>query len=739
MERRAGGAPRWSRVVAGWTLVLLGLLAGVARGGGGPENILLIIDPSNRDSQYVGNYYKAMRRIPDSNVIFMEPRAGSFAAHTDFQLPAVLGALEERGIGDHIDYIVVTPGSSFFVAAPGLVSDGCATVSRFSTSSVYTLAFITEDVLGGLPSSTLNHYYSNSTAPWAFDSETRWNLGVPSPGEFGAYYFIGAMLGYSGERGNTVEETIAMIDRSVAADGTRPAGTFYYMRTTDQNRSGPRHNHFPAAVAAIQGLGGDAEQIEDVLPLGHQDCLGVMTGWASPDIEGGDFTLLPGSIADHLTSFAATFDTAAQTKLSRWIVKGASGSAGTVQEPCNYAGKFPHARAHVYYFQGLSLGESLLRSLQYVPFQVLLYGDPLTRPFAYLPTVEVPDFPGGVVSGDLAFTPMATTDHPNAGIGELEIHVDGVRRAAGPPGTVFTLDTADWPDGPHDVRVIAFEDSIVRSQGSWLGVIRTDNHGRSVAFDATPTLGDLSTSIEVTVIATGGSVAEVQLRLHGRILAASPGDSATWTLLGDDLGAGPVEVSAFAIYTDGKTARSEQVSLEITSTAAPPGDPGPAAPIAYGYSRSLESEAPVLLELPALDLDGSDLTWTLLDLPAQGSVAGQGPVVLFRPDVGACGEDVLTFRVSDGAADSDLATITISYLRQPFVRGEINEDGSVDIGDAIFLLGYLFQGAPPPTEPQSADVNADGNVDVADVVRLLDYLFSQGDPPPFPFPDPACP
>ena len=39
---------------------------------------------------------------------------------------------------------------------------------------------------------------------------------------------------------------------------------------------------------------------------------------------------------------------------------------------------------HVNYFQGLSLGESYLRSLGYAPFQQMFLGDPLTRPFAHL-------------------------------------------------------------------------------------------------------------------------------------------------------------------------------------------------------------------------------------------------------------------------------------------------------------------------------------------------------------------
>jgi uncharacterized protein (TIGR03790 family) len=68
--------------------------------------------------------------------------------------------------------------------------------------------------------------------------------------------------------------------------------------------------------------------------------------------------VLPGAFCDHLTSYAATFDSSAQTKMSRWISKGASGTSGAVEEPCNYAGKFPHARLHVFYRQGLSLGEA---------------------------------------------------------------------------------------------------------------------------------------------------------------------------------------------------------------------------------------------------------------------------------------------------------------------------------------------------------------------------------------------
>ena len=44
-----------------------------------------------------------------------------------------------------------------------------------------------------------------------------------------------------------------------------------------------------------------------------------MTGWADPAVDTTTLTFLPGTFADHLTSYAATFDTSSQTKMSRWI------------------------------------------------------------------------------------------------------------------------------------------------------------------------------------------------------------------------------------------------------------------------------------------------------------------------------------------------------------------------------------------------------------------------------------
>jgi len=71
----------------------------------------------------------------------------------------------------------------------------------------------------------------------------------------------------------------------------------------------------------------------------------------------------------------------------------------------------------------------------------------------------------------------------------------------------------------------------------------------------------------------------------------------------------------------------------------------------------------------------------------------------------------------------------------PFVRGDPNEDGLVDLSDAVFLLNHMFLGGPiPPCRPV-VDINRDGNLDLSDPIHLLGYLFQTGLPPSAPFPD----
>lgn len=68
-----------------------------------------------------------------------------------------------------------------------------------------------------------------------------------------------------------------------------------------------------------------------------------------------------------------------------------------------------------------------------------------------------------------------------------------------------------------------------------------------------------------------------------------------------------------------------------------------------------------------------------------------------------------------------------------FIRGDANADGTVDLGDAVAILGSIFAPAVDPCLDM-LDVNDDGTVDVSDPVSLLGFLFASDPAPGAPFP-----
>jgi glucose/arabinose dehydrogenase len=62
-------------------------------------------------------------------------------------------------------------------------------------------------------------------------------------------------------------------------------------------------------------------------------------------------------------------------------------------------------------------------------------------------------------------------------------------------------------------------------------------------------------------------------------------------------------------------------------------------------------------------------------------------------------------------------------------RGDANGNGTVDLGDAIYLLNYLFKADVPPDPLEIGDVNCDDVVNLGDALYILNYLFKNGPPP----------
>jgi outer membrane protein assembly factor BamB len=68
-----------------------------------------------------------------------------------------------------------------------------------------------------------------------------------------------------------------------------------------------------------------------------------------------------------------------------------------------------------------------------------------------------------------------------------------------------------------------------------------------------------------------------------------------------------------------------------------------------------------------------------------------------------------------------------------YTCGDCNDDGNINISDAVWIINYVFIGGDAPNPLCVGDANADGGVNVSDAVHIINYVFIGGDPP-----DPNC-
>jgi len=61
-----------------------------------------------------------------------------------------------------------------------------------------------------------------------------------------------------------------------------------------------------------------------------------------------------------------------------------------------------------------------------------------------------------------------------------------------------------------------------------------------------------------------------------------------------------------------------------------------------------------------------------------------------------------------------------------FFCGDAGNNLHVDIGDAVFLIAYLYRSGPPPEYLAAADVNRNGTADIGDAVAIINYIFRGG-------------
>lgn len=492
-----------------------------------------------------------------------------------------------------------------------------------------------------------------------FSSRVVWGAsGDPLPGanaDDSNRYVLSVMLGYSGEWGNSLPEVLTCLERGAGSDGQRPDGTVYLCRSEDMARTGPRLPFFDGTVAALERLGRKARILskevagqDGSLPKGLSDVIGAVLGVAGFTWKDCGSTLLPGAIVEHLTSFGADFSHAGQTKLTEALRGGAAGSSGTVAEPLNYWNKFPVPSLHVHYAAGCSLAEAFFRSLA-GPWQTLVVGDPLARPFARFAQVEVALPPAGPLSGTVEVG-ATVTPAPGTQAASLELWVDGRLRATGPADKPLAWDTLAEADGVHEVRVVALEEGPVATRSWGAAVATVSNAARSATLLGPKAAVDLDDELAFSGKAAGAT--EVDL-LHGLTLLATvpvKGGAFQAKVPAARLGIGLVPVSARARFAQGPAALSAVLPVRV--------DPPPAA-------KQGKAAKPAKPAKPAkAGKDGKDAK------PAAAPGGKAGLLLRVTDAQGKTHEGELSDLGPDGLAKA-LAALKVSEAKEVVLEGEV--------------------------------------------------------------------
>lgn len=551
-------------------MVFLGLTCAAAwcRAGGGPENVLLVVNSRRPDSLTIANHYAALRQIPSTNIVYLDWKGSTDVITVDYLrqhlLEPLFREIESRRLTSQIDYIVYSSGFPYAVQFAGDFPQKTP-VQTGDHGSLNGMTYLhqlvrrrdTSYALG--PGSMRSNFYAGG-ATRGFKSQYGWDPTGRRADAQGMHYHLSMMLGYTDGRGNSLDEVLAYLQRSATADATYPSGTIYLMRLEGQVRSSVRHDFFPVVATELRQLGVKAEIVPGALPFAKQDMMGAVLGLAQFEWARYECKIRPGAIVEHFTSFGGDMrKVGTQSPLTELLRHGAAGASGTIQEPFAILEKFPHPQMHVHYARGATLAEAFYQSVA-SPYQLMIVGDPLCRPWAKVPQIRVEGLePNQTVSGTLIIRPEPAGSVP---VRFWRLFVDGRLIDEGQPGALFQLDTNKMADGYHELRLVGIEDSPIESQGRWIVPIQVDNRGGQIEWAIQPLKASYRDQLRVLI--NSREAATLYIFHNRRQLAKFAGPSGDFAISASELGGGPVVLTAVAVGKDpGNRVFSKPITVQI--------------------------------------------------------------------------------------------------------------------------------------------------------------------------------
>ncbi len=324
------------------------------------DNVLILFKQHDPLSKKIADYYAQKRAVPQSQIVSLKLPTTDHSSLSAKQFASVQQQIKPY-ITDQIKVLLLTWHTPYRV--------GCMSItSAFSLGYDDQYCSHNKTNISGCHVTADSPFFNANDQPLSQKDSIRLSM----------------ML--SGRR---FEDAKELIDRGVRADKSQPEGEAYLVRTQDAQRSTRWRSFKKLADLWPEQKGVKIHYIDDHFRLpgtsvkNKSSILFYFTGYTHvPDIETNHY--LPGAIADHLTSTGgAGIGNQGQMKAFRWLEAGATGSYGTVVEPCNYPQKFPNPYILIpSYLNGETLIEAYWKSVQQ-PGEGIFVGEPLACPWCH--------------------------------------------------------------------------------------------------------------------------------------------------------------------------------------------------------------------------------------------------------------------------------------------------------------------------------------------------------------------
>ena len=212
---------------------------------------------------------------------------------------------------------------------------------------------------------------------------------------------------------------------------------------------------------------------------------------------------------------------------------------------------------YVHYARGCTLAESFYQSVQ-GPFQLLIVGDPLCRPFARPPEFNISGVePNSKVRGEVEIS-IAPVDRDR--IAAFEVFVDGVFRARLNLDQTLKFDSTQLADGRQELRIVAVSNDLLETRNRKILPFYVANESQGFVFSCNKKRTRLSDEIVLKANCPGAD--KIEFLHNGRVVGSVRREQGEQTISCQQLGGGPITLFARA-SVGGASVVAEPVELEI--------------------------------------------------------------------------------------------------------------------------------------------------------------------------------